>query len=236
MILSIVTINLNNQEGLSKTIESIKLLQKNPNNDLEHILIDGESTDGSMSLIEEYAKDCEYVRYVSEKDYGIFDAMNKGVDMALGAYVLFINSGDEIVSKGFIDTLNAKADVLIFSTIFKYSKHEILRTPNTPLNYFWGLPFCHQSSIVKKSLLKKAKFKTDSLYSDYEFFMQIKDSVDIKIHKMPLARYDVGGISDIVTFKKLNDFLKIHRRYWGTRSDILRLYLTIRIFKKKLFG
>ena len=236
MIISIVTINLNNNEGLSKTIASIKPLHKECNIKFEHILIDGDSTDGSVSVIRDYSKKYKNVRYVSEKDGGVFDAMNKAVDMALGTYILFINSGDEIVNHTWLNTLSEKVDVFVYSTVFKYPKHEKLRPPRTPLNFFWGLPFCHQSSLVKKSLLKKVKFNTESLYADYEFFMQIKDSASIKIHKTPLARYEVGGISDITTFKKLADFLSIHRRYWGVKTNILRLYLTIRVIKKQLMG
>ncbi len=79
--LSIITVNLNNKEGLEKTIEST-LLQTNRN--FEHIVIDGKSTDGSVDVLLKYQTQ---LKFVSEKDDGIYDAMNKGIKMAKGEYI-----------------------------------------------------------------------------------------------------------------------------------------------------
>ena len=86
--LSIITVNLNNKEGLEKTIESI-LLQTNRN--FEHIVIDGKSVDGSLDVLLKYQTQ---LKFVSEKDDGIYDAMNKGIKLAKGEYLQFLNSGD----------------------------------------------------------------------------------------------------------------------------------------------
>ena len=89
MKLSIITINYNNLAGLQKTIESVV---SQTFRDFEWIVIDGGSVDGSRELIERYANSFSY--WVSEPDKGIYNAMNKGIVVAKGDYLLFLNSGD----------------------------------------------------------------------------------------------------------------------------------------------
>ena len=92
--ISIITINFNNCKGLVQTLDSVA--QQTYNN-YEHIIIDGASTDGSKSIIEQYKNKNPHVTYwVSEKDEGIYNAMNKGITHAQGQYLLFLNSGDYI--------------------------------------------------------------------------------------------------------------------------------------------
>ena len=89
MKLSIITVNLNNREGLQRTIDSVICQTFR---DFEWIVIDGGSTDGSRELIEQYADHFAY--WVSEPDKGIYNAMNKGIKVAKGEYLQFLNSGD----------------------------------------------------------------------------------------------------------------------------------------------
>lgn len=91
MKLSIITINLNNKEGLQKTIDSVV---SQTFTDYEFIIIDGESTDGSVELIKQYGDRITY--WVSEKDSGIYNAQNKGIRCAKGEYLYFLNSGDAL--------------------------------------------------------------------------------------------------------------------------------------------
>ena len=89
MKLSIITVNLNNRDGLKKTIDSVI---SQTFKDFEWIVIDGGSTDGSRELIEQYVNHFAY--WVSEPDKGVYNAMNKGVKKAKGEYLQFLNSGD----------------------------------------------------------------------------------------------------------------------------------------------
>lgn len=89
MKLSIITINYDNKEGLLKTILSVV---NQINHDYEYIIIDGGSNDGSVDIIKDYADKIDY--WVSSKDKGIYNAMNKGIDVAKGEYCIFMNSGD----------------------------------------------------------------------------------------------------------------------------------------------
>ena len=91
MKLSIITINYNHKEGLLKTIKSVV---NQTYHDIEYIVIDGGSTDGSVDVVKQYEDSISY--WVSEPDCGIYNAMNKGVAKATGEYCLFLNSGDSL--------------------------------------------------------------------------------------------------------------------------------------------
>ena len=98
MKLSIITINFNNHDGLQKTINSVIAQTWK---DFEWIIIDGGSTDGSKNLIEQYDK---YITYwISESDKGIYNAMNKGIKIARGDYLQFLNSGDYFYNEKVIE-------------------------------------------------------------------------------------------------------------------------------------
>ena len=88
--INIVTINLNNKDGLEKTIKSV--VEQTYFDKVNYIVIDGESTDGSVDVIKQYNDKISH--WVSEKDNGVYNAMNKGVDLCNGEYVLFLDSGD----------------------------------------------------------------------------------------------------------------------------------------------
>lgn len=132
MRLSIITINYNNVEGLRKTLASVA---SQTYRDIEHIIIDGGSTDGSVDVIKEYEstikqsvtidKSTIQLKWISEKDKGIYDAMNKGIRKATGDYVWILNSGDCAASSDVVErmmnnlpsftpsTLNDKIDIPI---------------------------------------------------------------------------------------------------------------------------
>lgn len=95
MTLSIITINRNNAFGLEKTMQSVISQTRT---DYEYVIIDGDSTDGSVAAIKDMAKRLDgRIKWISEPDMGIYDAMNKGIAMASGEYVQFLNSGDCLV-------------------------------------------------------------------------------------------------------------------------------------------
>ena len=99
MLLSIITINYNNALGLGKTLKSV-LTQTNTL--FEHVIVDGASTDNAVEIIQQYEKDATArgikVIWVSEKDKGIYNAMNKGIKKASGEYIQILNSGDCLAS------------------------------------------------------------------------------------------------------------------------------------------
>ena len=114
MTLSIITINRNNAQGLKKTMQSVV---SQTSNDLEYIVVDGASTDESVEVIKHFAEQRD-IRWVSERDKGIYNAMNKGIGMAQGEYVMILNSGDYLASPQVVDEMgkalvaNNRPDIL----------------------------------------------------------------------------------------------------------------------------
>ncbi len=121
--LSIITINLNNEAGLRKTIESVRSQTwKN----LEHIIIDGGSTDGSVWLIENFRDGISF--WISEKDNGIYDAHNKGILNSNGEYCLFLNSGDFLVNDFVLANVfekNLTSDIIYGDMLIDYGNGKI---------------------------------------------------------------------------------------------------------------
>ena len=102
MTLSIITINRNNAHGLKKTMQSVV---SQTSKDLEYIVVDGASTDESVEVIKHFAEQRD-IRWVSKRDKGIYNAMNKGIGMAQGEYVMILNSGDYLASPQVVDEMD----------------------------------------------------------------------------------------------------------------------------------
>lgn len=160
-ILSIITVNLNNNDGLIKTLQSIKT-QSYKN--YEHIIIDADSSDGSKETIIHYCKETDnhLTYWVSEPDKGIFDGMNKGIAQAKGEYFYFLNSGDCLTN----DVLK---DIPLDGTQFIYGDMVLIEPtgrrdiiPPDHLNFYFffygALP--HQASFIHRSLFVNEQYDT----------------------------------------------------------------------------
>ena len=185
--LSIITVVYNNKLGLNKTLKSVYCQTYD---DFEYIVIDGGSTDGSVELANSFVDSIDY--YVSEKDNGIYDAMNKGLSVARGEWVSFMNSGDvfadcDVLSKVFSDNLDAD---------FVYSDVFFLRG---------GLFVCSKLKrrIVHQSLLYKRSMHTvygnyivypGFTCADYFFFQCASKARWVKTNTV-IAVYDDSGVS-----------------------------------------
>lgn len=231
--LTIITINYNNYLGLQKTIASFK---NNPfESSVQHVFIDAGSVDNSVICIKDFISSHENSVLVSENDKGIFDGMNKGIKLASSDYILFMNSGDCLIpgSLGLFFDDASCFDYYIFDTVLDYKyKKKYLNFKG--LDFFWGLPFCHQSIIVKSDLHKNKLFVTEGLLSDYIFF--IESNMDNFLYfNLPLSYYDVDGVSNLSEFSAAYDFYLLHRKYFGMKSYLFLLFLILRIFKLRLF-
>lgn len=202
--LSVITINCNNWEGLKRTIESV-VYQTNP--DFEYIIIDGGSTDRSVAVIQENAAHIDY--WVSEKDRGIYHAMNKGVAVANGEYCIFMNSGDifydkEVVARVYDDEL--VADIVTGILCWEVLKFPQKRFPPLSIRFstFYSDTLKHQASFIKTSLLKAIPYdETFKIVSDWKFFMQalIEKNSSYEAIGVIIARSDSVGISSNETMR-----------------------------------
>lgn len=171
--ISIITINYNNVSGLERTIQSV-IGQTYGN--LEYIVIDGGSVDGSKELIAGFEESITY--WVSEADKGIYNAMNKGIKAATGDYLLFINSGDVLTDQSIIDEVIAtglKDDLVYGNLIFTNGNVRRQWFPDSKLTFktFFRESIPHPSTFIKRTLFEKVGLYNEhyAIVSDWEFFM-----------------------------------------------------------------
>ena len=195
MTVTIITINFNNVKGLSGTIDSIV---SQTIHDYEWIVIDGGSTDGSVELLERY-KD-RFAFWVSEKDSGVYNAMNKGILHATGDYVIFMNSGDVFLHANvlhdvipFLDKDIVAGSVMVEGTEKRKTSPASL-TPWSVLNF--NIP--HQAEFIQRSLFSTIGLYAEDLFilSDLEFNLRASlMDCSYKSMKYDVASVEQGGIS-----------------------------------------
>lgn len=194
---SIITINYNNKEGLEKTILSVL---GQTYKDLEYIIIDGGSTDGSVDIIKQNANYIDY--WVSESDGGRYPAMNKGIKQATGEYLNFMNSGDTFHSSTVLEDvakMNFTEDIITggFYDQEKGVKH-IIKPQEVTLLTMLKNTFNHQATFIKRQLFDKRLYDENYvIQSDAKFNYQsiIYDNCSVRIIDYIVANYDFNGIS-----------------------------------------
>lgn len=243
MKLSVITINYNNCDGLSKTIQSVV---NQTWKEFEYIIIDGGSTDGSVDVIKKYADKITY--WVSEPDKGIYHAMNKGIDVAKGEYCLFLNSGDSLFDKRTFSEVSVELNgaEVITGTLMLDSGTFCLSPTEVTIPYLYKDcgTLSHPSSFIKSHLLKKYHYDEElKIVSDWKFFIQvlIMDGVSYKSISQVISIFDCTGISSNseMLLKERhyvleNDFPKSIYTYFldNTKDYDSQLYL---IFKNSKF-
>jgi putative colanic acid biosynthesis glycosyltransferase len=224
---SIITVVLNDLDGLEKTRDSL-VTQKFRN--IEWIVVDGGSKDGSS----EYA-DSEknlIIKLMIEKDSGIYDAMNKGVSLCSGNFILFLNAGDELpndlallqVSKFLLK--NKKVEIIFggANLIFPNGK-SVYREPRDINNYIWhGIPANHQATYFRREVIRNFPYDLGyRICGDYYIMAKLfKKGVNAEYMNTPLVNFEVGGIS-------LKTPSKLFYEPYLIQRDILNVPLVLRI-------
>lgn len=223
--ISIITINFNNLEGLKKTINSVI---NQTWLEFEYIVIDGGSSDGSKVFIKENESRIDY--WVSEKDSGIYNAMNKGIRASKGEYLLFLNSGDELFSKNVLQNNNNEVhteDLIYFNLCQVFENRTEIYTYPDNLNYKTFLigTIGHPTTFIKRSLFLKYGFYDESfkIVSDWKFFFEtvVKFNVTKRKVNKTLSKFYYDGISsidkDLVNYERntvinseFKDFLRLN--------------------------
>lgn len=217
MKISIVTINYNNAEGLRKTLASVAAQTYR---DIEHIVIDGGSTDGSVDIIKEYVNQCMMydVLWVSEKDKGIYDAMNKGVKKATGDYVYILNSGDAIAAPDIVERMmnflnDGKINLLLGNIVRVYEnkkeyaplpvkriKDEKTRPIDVSMLTFYRGTIPQDAAFVRRELFEKYGYFDDKLKicADWKLYLNmiaLGDVVPMHVN-IDVVLFDMTGISN----------------------------------------
>jgi len=233
--LSVVTIVYNNVKDIERTMLSV-LNQTYPH--IEYLIIDGDSNDGTKDIIFKYKN--RLSQFISEKDKGIYDAMNKGLALATGDYVLFMNSGDEIYSpetvKEIFDTAPG-ADIYYGETEM-YDEHwKSLgqRRHQAPETFDWhsfkhGMSISHQAIYVKRSLA--VPYDLRYKYSaDIDWIIKVaKNASSIVNTNSYVAKYLVGGVSKQKHLASLKERFRIFSKYYGLIPNLVNhLWIAINL-------
>lgn len=208
MRLSIITINRNNATGLEKTLQSVL---SQTFKEFEYIVIDGASTDGSVEVIKKYDSQFAYLKWVSEPDKGIYNAMNKGIRMASGEYIQILNSADCLaepdVTERMLATLEKAGEPsILYGNMIKcfpdgrkivdkcFSGQEI-----TMMGMYTGT-LNHDPAYIRRNLFEKYGYYDESLkiVSDWKWYLQalVFGGEKPKYVDMNVTLFDMTGISE----------------------------------------
>jgi glycosyltransferase involved in cell wall biosynthesis len=217
--LSVITVVYNGVVAIERTMLSV-LNQTYPN--IEYILIDGLSSDGTLEIIKKYQ---DRIKLSSEKDGGIYDAMNKGLAMATGDYVLFMNAGDEIYAPDTVTKVfgtAGEADIYYGETeMIDDSGHSLgRRRHKAPETFTWrsfkyGMNVSHQAIYIKRSLTEPYD-RQYLLSADIDWIIRAAKKAK-RIVKVDgyAAKYLVGGMSKQKHRHSLLERFDIMKRYYG---------------------
>tara|TARA_R110002124_G_C8874366_1_gene507987 strand:+ start:97 stop:840 length:744 start_codon:yes stop_codon:yes gene_type:complete len=230
---SIVTVVFNGKHTIQRCIDSV-LGQNHP--DIEYIIVDGQSTDGTIELIKSYGT--RITHFLSEKDHGIYDAMNKGIDLATGEVIGIINSDDfyansEVISK-VVKALNETSYDACYADldyIDNLDSGKIIRHwrsgeySTSSFKNGWMPP--HPTFFVKrKCYLDFGKFRLDfGSAADYELMLRMIEKNGVKITYVPevIVKMQTGGVSN-VSFKNRIEANKNDRKAWKVNQLKPRFY------------
>lgn len=230
-LISIVTVSYNAVKDIEKTILSV-LNQTYPN--IEYIIIDGGSTDGTLDIIKKYQDKISY--WVSEPDKGIYDAMNKGTLKSTGEWLNFMNAGDTFSSKQVLEQVFkdkdwSETDVIYGDVIIKYKNTTKLRPSLSIEHLEKGMPFCHQSTFIKTKLQKEKFFDVHyKICADYNLFHSLyMQKYHFKKVDIAIAEFLYGGIST-------EAFISLLIEEWHISGKSNNNYFIYKIIRELLIG
>lgn len=229
-LLSVITVVFNNAKDIERTMLSVL---NQTYEQIEYLVIDGKSTDGTVEIIEEYRN--HLAVFISEKDAGIYDAMNKGLAKATGKYVIFMNSGDEFYKKDTVKEVFASepgADIYYGETEMIDQNLQSLgqRRHKTPENFTWqdfkyGMSVSHQAIFIRRKLVGNYDLQYQ-LSSDINWILSAakKARKVVNVHQY-VAKYLVGGISKKKHFQSLQERFAIMKKHYGLLPTVFNHFV-----------
>ncbi len=201
-VLTIITVCRNAREALSITMDNVL---SQTWRQFEYLAIDGASEDGTPELLEQsqarFSQDRIPFRFVSEKDEGIYDAMNKGCRMAQGTWLLFLNAGDLLAASDVLERVfqePSQAQILYGDTLCSY-QGRLRLYPALPLKHLeYEMAFCHQSAFIRRELLLSHPYDISyRVCADHRFFLEMYlKGISFDYQSFPISIYEIAGYSD----------------------------------------
>ncbi|MFA7067327.1 MAG: glycosyltransferase family 2 protein [Dysgonamonadaceae bacterium] len=229
ILFSVITVTYNAEKTLERTLKSV---QEQTYANIEHILVDGKSEDGTVELIKQYQN--KKTHWISEKDSGIYDAMNKATKMAEGEYICYLNAGDAFYEKDSVEKIVAAAqnsnlpDILYGETVVINNRGEFLynRRLKAPKTLNWksfkqGMVVCHQAFIVKRTLFESYDL-TYRFSADVDWCIRLMKKADSIVNtNIILIRYLNQGITTENRKASLKERYRIMAKHYGSLSTFL---------------
>ena len=242
-LITVVTVVYDGEKYLEKTILSV--INQTYNN-VEYIIIDGGSTDGTVDLIKKYEDKIDY--WISETDKGIYDAMNKGIDSALGKWINFMNADDRFYDRKVLEVIFHKNN--FNDAVMIYGKHQVIYTntnrktriakPGKVSNLWKGSQFSHQSVFVLLSLHKGNKYNVlNKIGADFEFFYKMyRRGKNFYFVDVVISSITSGGISDISRAASIVSWWKVVEKNYKVNLHYILLIIkeTLKIPIKKMLN
>ncbi|MBR6255779.1 MAG: glycosyltransferase [Lachnospiraceae bacterium] len=238
--LTIVTVTFNAEKSLKRTIRSVL---KQTYTDYEYLIIDGGSTDGTIGIIERcrqlFEKKGITFKYISEKDNGIYDAMNKGIRLASedSGWINFLNADDcyrdvSVLEDVFLKTDISDADCIYGDTIIRRENGQKYRKKASEIDTIkYKLPFVHQALFVRTDLLRTHKFDTGrKLAADYDQWVRLfKEGCRFKRIDRDIVVFDASGTTGKRFKEYTEEALGIQKEYGLTSEYKLKRFIRNRI-------
>lgn len=230
-LISVVTVVYNGEAFLEETILSV--INQSYDN-VEYIIIDGGSSDGTIDIIKKYENAIDY--WVSENDSGIYDAMNKGIDLVSGEWINFMNAGDQfydayVLKSISFEKIESAVDIVYGNYKVLYQKKSRIAQSGSVENLWKGSQFSHQSAFIRTTLHKQNFYNLNNkIVADFEFFYHSYcDNVKFKYINKNVATITAGGISDI---KRIDGIISM----WNIleKNTKINLYYIFRVLKEML--
>jgi glycosyltransferase involved in cell wall biosynthesis len=224
---SIITVSLNAGSDIERAIKSVHS-QSYPN--IEHIIIDGGSTDGTLDIIKKYLDDTDY--FVSEADNGIYHAMNKGIKAATGDVLFFLNSDDYFVDVTVVeDIINCflekpDVDIVFGNLIFEVGENKVHKKqpPEITRKYLGKTTILHQSVFAKRGVFRlTGNFSEDyKVVSDYEWMLKVflKNRCKYLYCDRDIAVVSTRGLSSTTAWEA--ERISVMREYFNYYELVLR--------------
>lgn len=228
-LMTVVTVCYNAIEEIERTLLSV-LGQSYKN--IEYIVIDGGSTDGTVEIIKKYANNIGH--FISEPDHGIYDAMNKGIAKASGEWIIFMNAGDVFANDNILELWQSKnkedegVDLYYGDVILKYKLGDRFLPSKNISKLRETMCFSHQSCIIRTSVMKDFGYSLAYRYAaDYNFLLSIFfKGYKFKYVNIALAKVDFDSGATFDNFvKSKKEVRKIHRSLGYSRFEANMTYL-----------
>ncbi|RAJ04891.1 glycosyltransferase family 2 protein [Aeromonas salmonicida] len=220
--ITVITVVYNAKDSIERTIKSVV---DQVDCDLEYIIIDGASTDGTVDIIEAYKQNLSY--WVSEKDDGVYEAMNKGISASTGDWIIFMNAGDYFCEPNTVSQvipyLTQDNDV-VSGDIYLWEEGERVYVHAKGLDKAMDGMFCfHQSMFTRAEICKKYKFDTSfKIAGDYDFALKcLMNGARFKYLSFPIADFFSGGLSYKYLMKAKIEDMFIQSKYMDPIEGIL---------------